>query len=459
MIKVLFINAIDPLSEIERRYPNLGLGYLVSSLRKQFGPNKFEFKIIDSDVEKTLKTFHPDIVGITCVTQNYNIAKKYATIANRLNIAVLIGGVHISMLPESLTEDMNIGVIGEGEITIKELFLIFLDKGRFVANDLLKKKGITFWEEKTKTFSQTRQDLIEDIDSIPFPARDLLKIERHSYIFSSRGCPYRCVFCASSRFWDKVRFFSAEYVVSEIDELVERYNVRLISFYDDLFIANKKRLERIVELLRKKRFYRKIKFTCSARANLVTEDIAEMLQEMRVFSVGMGLESGSDEILKFLKGNITVKDNEKAVSILRRYGINANASFVIGSPRETEADMMQTYYFIKNNPLSLVDTYVLTPYPGTPLWDYAKERNLVSDGMDWSRLNVNFNVNYKRAVIVSEILKKDDIIRIYKKFARQRFFRNIKNIWSSPFLLDLLKVAFGIFKEMMAKIIKKSYRK
>ena len=459
MIKVLFINAINPLSEIERRYPNLGLGYLVSSLRKEFGQDKFESKIIDSDVEKTLKTFKPDIVGITSVTQNYNIAKRYATIANRLNIPVLIGGLHISMLPVSLTDNMNIGVIGEGEITIKELFSIFLDKGRFVAGDLLKKKGVVFWEDNTKTFSQTRQDLIEDIDSIPFPARDLLKIERHSYIFSSRGCPYRCVFCASSRFWDEVRFFSAEYVVSEIEELVERYNVRLISFYDDLFIANKKRLERIVELLRKKRFYKKVKFTCSARANLITKEIAKLLKEMHVLSVGMGLESGSDEILKFLKGNITVEDNKKAVSILRRYGINVNASFVIGSPKETEDEMIKTYYFIKNNPLSLVDTYVLTPYPGTPLWDYAKERELVSDDMDWSRFNVNFNVNYKRAVILSEILKEDDIIRIYKKFARQRFFRNIKNIWNSPFLLDLSKVAFGIFKESVAKITKKSYQK
>ena len=191
----------------------------------------------------------------------------------------------------------------------------------------------------------------------------------------------------------------------------------------------------------------------------MTEEIAKLLKEMHVLSVGMGLESGADETLKFLKGNITVEDNKEAISILRRYGINANASFVIGSPKETEDEIMKTYYFIKNNPLSLVDTYVLTPFPGTPLWNYAKERKLVSDDMDWSRLNVNFNVNYKHAVILSEILKKDDIIRIYKKFARQRFFRNIRNIWDSPFLLDLAKVALGIFKELLAKIVKRPYQR
>ncbi len=449
-MKVLFINAINPIVEVEQRYPNLGIGYLISSLRKHFGENVFDFRVADKNIKDELLRFNPDIACITSVSQNFNLAKECAKFAKTKNIPVIIGGIHISMLPDSLSDDMDVGCIREGEKTIIELFELFLENKGFPREKLEKIKGVCYKKNKRVVLTEPRE-LIDNLDSIPFPARDLLKIEKHSYLFSSRGCPYRCVFCASSRYWKNVRLFSAEYVVREIKELVERYNVRLISFFDDLFIIDRERIKKITELLKKEKFHKKVRFTCSCRANLLDDDMARLLKEMGVISVGMGLESGNERILRYLKGqNINIKDNIEAVRVLKKYGISADASFIIGSPDETKEEILDTYKFIKNNPLDLVDIYVLTPFPGTQTWDYAKERKLVFDDMDWSRLNINFDRNnYKKAIILSEVLDREEIWRLYQKFQRQRLIRNLKSIWRHPYLQDVPKV---FLKALIQKI-------
>lgn len=447
--RVMFVNAINPTVEVERRYPNLGLGYIISGLRQHFGHQRFDFKVVDRGVTRKIERFQPQIIGISSVTQNFNLAKRYARVAKSHKIPVIVGGVHISALPNSMSPHMDIGCIGEAEETMVELFEIFLDRGSFPKEQLKKIKGVVFWENG-RLYVTEKRDPIGNLDSLPLPARDVFKMEKHSYIFSSRGCPYRCTFCASSRFWGKVRFFSAEYVVKEIEELVNKYNVRMISFFDDLFVANKSRLKEIVNLMKKTKLPKKVKLTCSCTANRIDDETGRLLKEMNVLSVGMGLESGCERTLKYLKGNaFSLEDNFRAVKTLEKYGIKANASFVIGSPLETREEIMETYKFIQNNPLTLVDVYVLTPFPGTPIWAYAKERGLVSDDMDWDRVNVNFESNYKNAIILSQKLDRDEIIKLYWKFRKQRLYRNLKNILRSPFVRDVPKTAFRIFFEKL----------
>jgi len=455
MTKVLFIRAVDATSEVESRYPGLGLAYLVSSLRSHFGDDYFEFKIIErgneSEVEKQISAFSPDIIGISSVTQNFNLAKKYAGFARGKGIPVIMGGVHISMLPGSLPEGADMACIGEAESTIVEILDLFLRGKGFPKDELKKIRGIVFRDENNNLALTEPRPLIEKLDDIKMPARDLLEIDKHSYVFSSRGCPFRCTFCASSRFWDKVRLFSAEYVVREIKELYGKYNVRMVSFYDDLFIIDSRRLADITALLKKEGLHKKIKFTCSCRSNLVNEKIAILLKDMGVVSVGMGLESGSQRVLSYLKGESTsVGKNKDAIQVLKKHGIAVNASLVIGSPDETESEMMETYNFIKMSSLDLVDVYVLIPLPGTPVWQYAKERRLVSDDMDWSRLNINFEKGYENSIILSEIYGREQLYKIYRRFRRLRLYMNIKNIWHSPFLIDLPKY---IMKTVFGKIV------
>ena len=113
-VRLLLINAIDITKSLQTSLPPLSLGYLVSSLREEFGDDAFKFKIIDRDVREAIKNFSPDVVGITSVSQNFNYAIKYAKIAKKYKLPVLIGGTHISVLPNTLTKEMDVAVIGEG---------------------------------------------------------------------------------------------------------------------------------------------------------------------------------------------------------------------------------------------------------------------------------------------------------------------------------------------------------
>lgn len=445
--KILLINAINPIMELEQRYPPLGLGYLVSCLRQSF-KDAFEFKIIDRCITKTIEQFKPDIIFLSSVTQNYDIAKKYAQIAKKYDVSVILGGIHISMLPQNLTKDVDVAVIGEGEKTIVELMKLFLAKNTFKPKDLNKIKGIAYYENNTLIQTAVRP-LIKNLDELPLPARDLMKIGRHASMFSSRGCPYRCIFCASSKFWNQIRFFSAEYVVNEIKEVYNKYDADLISFYDDLFIANKPRLKEIITLLKKENLLGKVKFSCSCRANLMDEHTVRLLKQMNVVSVAMGLESGCQEILQKIKGNtVTVEHGKKAIHLLNKYKIAANASFIIGSPGETKQQALQTYTFIQKNKLNNVNIYVIIPYPGTPIWEIAKQKGLVSENMDWAILdNVSFLKNKRRAVIVSDKMTRGQLIRLYKKFQRLRYWILLNNSITHPFAKDIPKIVFGKIKE------------
>ncbi|MBA7611924.1 Anaerobic magnesium-protoporphyrin IX monomethyl ester cyclase [subsurface metagenome] len=162
----------------------------------------------------------------------------------------------------------------------------------------------------------------------------------HLSMFTSRGCPYRCVFCASSRFWASTRFASAHYIAEEIKELYYNYGAKLISFYDDLFIVQKQRLKDLTDILSKEGILGKVRFSCSARSNLIDDVVAKLLKELGIVSVALGLESGHPCILKYLKGkSVTVQDNITAVEVLAKNGITPNAAFVIGSPIETEEEI------------------------------------------------------------------------------------------------------------------------
>jgi radical SAM superfamily enzyme YgiQ (UPF0313 family) len=370
-------------------------------------------------------------------------------------ISVVVGGPHISALPECLSQDMDVGCIGEGEQTFFELLQLFNERGCFLPKDLELIRGVVYLDRGKLVRTSPRTPFAR-LDDIPHPNRSLVGYQSHAYMFTSRGCPYRCVFCASSRFWGHVRFASPEYVVEEISELVGR-GAKIISFYDDLFVANKPRIKQIADLVVSRGLHRAVKFTCSCRANVVTEDLVRCLVRMNVVSVGMGLESGSDRVLSYLKGRVSVKDAEYSIRLFKSVGIQVNASFVIGSPQETESEIMETYNFIRTNRLDFVDTYVLTPYPGTPIWDDAAERGLVSQTMDWSRLNVNFSKNKREAIILSRILDRNDIIRLYMKFRRQRLYRIARALPRSPWISDLPKVLGGMIWEQISRLKSKIF--
>jgi len=242
-------------------------------------------------------------------------------------------------------------------------------------------------------------------------------------------------------------------MMEEIRSLRDQYGVRYITFHDDLFIANTKRLEAFAELVLREGLPKQgFRFSCASSATRISEETAKLLKEMNFVSISMGLESGNQEVLSRLKGRaFKVETNEAAVQTLHRHGIHPHASFILGERRETLEQMEETYEFIRRNPLSLVNIYVLTPLPGTPVWQDARERGLVSDDMDWDRLNISFELDWKNVILVSEAVSRRELHRMYQRLKRLRLIKYARAMSHHPFQMDLLE--FG-----RAKLVESAYR-
>lgn len=441
MKRIMFIDAVDPISKFRERFSPLWPAYLAAYIEEYIGPEEFEFYLLKGNIEKGLKLFRPHVVAISSVSANYNFAIEYARITKRFSLPVIIGGIHISHMPSSLTKDMDVGCIGEGEETFLELMRFYLDFRDFSSQSLAKINGIVY-RDNGKLITTPARSLLDSLDQIPHPKRSLLGYRTTDTMLTARGCPYRCVFCSVSRYWKKVRFASPEYITEEIRELIES-GVRIIKIYDDLFTFNKKRLEQVADMIAVNGFHRRARFACWCRANTVTKEVVDALKLMNVVSVELGLESGCERTLKYLKGNVTVEENWKAIDLLKNAGIQTNATFIIGAPDETEEEVMQTYEFIKRSRLDTVTVNRLIPFPGTPVWEYASKKRLVSEDMDWSRIN---------QTILSERLSANQLLRVLKKFKRLCFVKRLKALPRSPWLKEAPKIGFKLFVGRLFRI-------
>ena len=440
MKRVLFIDAVDPLSKFVERFSPLWPAYLAAYAEKQMGTKEFEFRLSKGNLGKEIESFGPHIVAISAVSMNYNFAGEYARMAKRYGLTVIIGGIHISNLPNSLTQDMDVGCIGEGEETFSELLRVYLESEDFFPRNLSEIKGIVY-RDRGELITTPERPLLDSLDQIPHPKRNLLGYRNTDTMLTARGCPYRCAFCSVSRYWKKVRFASPDYVVAEMRELSDR-GVRIIKIYDDLFTFNKRRLEQVADEIVSSGLDQRVKFTCWCRASTVTEEVVAALKRMNLVSVELGLESGCDRTLKYLKGNATVEENWRAVDLLKNAGIQTNAAFIIGAPDETEEEVIQTYDFIKKSRLDTVTVNRLIPFPGTPVWEYALEKGLVSETMDWGRIN---------QTILSERLSTEDLSYLLKKFKRLCYVKRIKGLARSPWLKEAPEI---LFKRLLVRLFR-----
>lgn len=418
----------------------LGLAYISAYLKKYYA-RSLKIDLLDANTSNIYKKYKKaDIVAISAVTQDIDNAIAFAEFVKKKHkIPVILGGVHVSTA-KCLPEPFDIGIIGEGEETMLELMSL----KDFSSASLKNIKGICYRNKGEVIFNEERE-LIKDLDLIPIPDRDIANLEhyliprklipyyegRTSTIITSRGCPFNCRFCSTKIHWKRFRAFSAERVIEEIDLLINKYQAEIIHIFDDLFIANKKRLIKIHDYIVEQEINKKVKFMCLVRSDLVDDEIMKILKEMNVVVMGAGMESGSQKILSYLKRDTTtVEMNRRLIDFATKYKIPTMGSFMIGNPEETIEDIQETLDFIvsyRDNPYFTPLTYIATTFPGTDFWEYGIKKGIKVDDYRNIVMDIPNDINklYKAPLLTG--IPLDEFFEIAQKLSVETIFKASKD--------------------------------
>ena len=379
------------LKDIANVLPTMGIGYIAALLEKdgiRVGLLDGIGEPMDADViMKRIALEDPAIIGITAtILTIYTVQRLAEEIKARFPETLLvIGGPQLCSAPDKtmLEGPYDIGVIGEGEVTMLELARAVREENSDFGNI----KGLIIKKEG-KLLRNAPREYIKDLDSLPFPARHLyppLKKYRPvpaSYIktpvglmISSRGCPYQCIFCDRKVFGNKFRAHSPKYVVDEIDQVMRVHGAREIRFMDDTFTLDIKRVDAICDEIFKRKI--KVPWTCLTRVDTVNLDILKKMKRAGCWQVIYGIESGDQRMLDVIKKGVTVEDNERAVHLSKKAGLNVRATFVFGLPGETLETIRNTVEFAKRVPFDVVNFFTVILFPGNELYTIAKKEGKI----------------------------------------------------------------------------------
>lgn len=444
--------------------PPLGLGYIAAYLRR----NGYEVEILDPTFDgyeyalKRLARRDYDVLGVGAYTMSFHLGLEFARFAKSKNKGCIsvFGGVHPTILyDEVIREDgVDFVVVGEGEGTIVELM-------HSIANELPLDKvdGLVSKKEGDIIINHPRR-LLEDLDSLPFPARDLLPMKHYlkanfgrsawavrqpsTSILTSRGCPFCCTYCSSHLiFGRKTRYRSVENIVDEIESLVDGYQIKGLSIVDDTFIISKKHIYALAEEMKRRRL--KIEFICNGRVDIIDKDILKVLKDIGCVGIAFGVESGSQPILdNVLKKGITLKQVHNAFQWAYEAGIPTDAYFMVGIPGETEKDIHETIKFSKTLKASAANFAMTIPMPKTELFKIALETGEIL-AKSWDDYDYTGKPIFRSEMIGErklEKLRRKAILSFYFSF---RFLWN--QVLSIRSIYDFKKKIKGFY--MFLKII------
>lgn len=442
--------------------PPLGLGYLAAVAEE----NNHKVKILDSLVEgyhnkrnwdeegygylglnkkemyHRIESFKPDVVGITVpFTLMYQNALEAAFAVKEFDqdVPVMVGGTHVSADPESILKNDNIdyAIIGEGEKTFKELINYF--EKDLEINSI---QGVAYKINNGEVNVNTHREYITDLDSIPFPARHLMDTEeyikiseshgplnrkRYTPMITSRGCPGRCIFCSIHCVWGyKWRSRSVENILEEIEQVIQRYNVKEIHFEDDNISLNRERMKKICEAI----IERGLDITWTVPngifVNTLDRELLKLMRDSGCYQLNLGIESGNENIRKNVIGkHISTEKIKKVVKEGKKQGIWMHGFFIIGLPEETIREIEDTLKFSREINLDSANFFIATPYPGTELYKTAVSQGYIKD-MDYEKLRTMDAILSTENFDPNKLLKLQK--RAYKEFTQNLIKREINPI-------------------------------
>lgn len=373
-----------------------------------------------------IATFRPDVIGVSALTVESLDASTAAINARRAGFdgPVIFGGPHASSDPHGSARLTGIDyvVVGEGERTLVEL-LDALEAG----SDPGSVAGLAFMRGGEVVQTPARP-FMEELDSLPFPAWDLVDVHEYSrrykfskmiaqppyaVVFSSRACPYRCIYCHHN-FGKKFHAQSPERVLAEIDHLVNRFGVRELEFWDDIFNLDRARAARILDLIAERRYDLKLAFPNGLRGDLMNDELVEKFAAAGTYYVAYAIESGSERMQKLIKKHVNLARLTEVIDKTVRHGIFTHGFFILGFPTESEDEMRMTVEYALTSKLHTAGFFVANPYPGTELTEVAMDLGLDA-APDPARLDY-LDVGYNLSATSTEVL------RSLKNLAYRRFY-------------------------------------
>ena len=367
-----------------RNFP-AGLGIIAAILRNA----GYNVKVIDvnglriseDEVVEQIRAASPRIIGIGGLITTYGWVKS---VTHRLrevlpDSKIMLGGSVGTSIVETALSNLAVDVIAlaEGDDTVLELASA-LSEG----NPLDNISGVAFMRDGKVVRTEPRP-MIQDLDRLPLPAWDMFPMDTYLAnpvvgvgkdidIISSRGCPFPCRYCYRI-FGRRYRARSAQHVVSEIEKLKTDYDIDFISFQDDCFVIDKKRVFEICDLLDAKGLSESIRWSCTGRVTVCDLDMMQRMKASGCVSISFGIESGSETILRAMGKNASLEQAETAILNARKARVRTPVSFMIGYPGENRDTVMETVEFCKRINIPLGALMFTAPYPGTPLYDEVKD--------------------------------------------------------------------------------------
>lgn len=421
-------------------YPWLGVCYIAACLRQ----NGIEVKIIDMEAEnlsqdrvvEEIEKLQPRVIGISSMSFTFLFALELAKkIKQKVNIPVVFGGNHVSIYPKEVVSHscIDIGVLGEGEITFLEVVKVLENKELIDAYEELRKiKGIIFKSDKEIIVTESRK-FIDNLDVLPYPAVDLLKLG-HYYgcnhnrpyltMVTSRGCLYRCSFCSKQPWNSSFRMHSAGRIVDEIEFYVNRLGVKAIDFFDDTFTFDQNRLAQIISLIKERNI--KLDFGFMTRVDKVSKKLLLDLKAIGCKIISFGVESGAPEILNKLNKDITIDQVRNAFRWANEAGISTVGFFMVGNPDETLEDINQTKKLINELNIDYVKANILIPYPGSKLYEDMLKNGEVREDC-WKKMTLTGKAT--SIPLVNRQILKQKLIRIRNRINYMPYLRWKSNIF------------------------------
>jgi anaerobic magnesium-protoporphyrin IX monomethyl ester cyclase len=395
-MRVLLINpaSSNVLHAVGVCFPPLGLLYLAAALRERGYPVAVHDLMVD---RRKPRYAGYDVVGIHCDTTRFPQVMILAAQAKTSGARVVLGGPHPCFDSHTVFASGHVDAIvrGEGEQTLVQL-LDAWRQGR--QPDSI--PGLLFHQDG-EIIDGGLPDPIKDVDALPLPARDLVDLNLYRKtqlggwplmsMHTSRGCPYQCKFCASSQLDGAIwRARSADSVLAEMAHLVEDLGFKAIAFLDDNFAGSHKRVLRICDGILSHGW--KLRWWCFCRVDTILRH-PEMIAHMAragCFSIFVGVESPTAAVLDSSHKGIRADDARKAVAILKQNKIEIWASYILGFPNETRRDLRATARFARELDTETAQFTLLTPYPGTVLWEELQDRLLYRSGKEFDAVHATF---------------------------------------------------------------------